>query len=205
MAPTNRVAHALAASADETLASPLSGLAGPWREPDKGRDLSAVERTKLRRVGDQGPGDCLSDAGHGSEKILFLDPGRPSHEVCRTPMLNRPGTGSGYAALSRRLAMPGIQNPAQFLVLAEKSVCLVNQQGRPQCLSSNLRIRSPCSTVSIARRRNSITPATAFASCKITAYFVSAAKATISTFTLDVLWRKTCSFSFAVGPELLGY
>jgi hypothetical protein len=22
----------------------------------------------------QGPGDCLSDAGHGSEEILFLDP-----------------------------------------------------------------------------------------------------------------------------------
>ena len=41
----------------------MSGLAGPWREPDKGRDLSAVERTKLRQVGDQGPGDCLSDAG----------------------------------------------------------------------------------------------------------------------------------------------
>jgi hypothetical protein len=63
--------------------------------------------------------------------------------------------------------------------------------GFHQCLSSNLRIRSSCSTVSIARRRNSITPATAFASCKITAYFVSAGKATISTFTFDVLWRKT--------------
>ena len=55
-ADEQRVAHALAASANETLASPLSGLAGPWREPDKGRDLSAVERTKLRQVGDQGPG-----------------------------------------------------------------------------------------------------------------------------------------------------
>ena len=63
-ADEQRVAHALAASADETLASPLSGLAGPGREPDKGRDLSAVERTKLRQFGDQGPGDCLSDAGH---------------------------------------------------------------------------------------------------------------------------------------------
>jgi hypothetical protein len=43
-ADEQRVAHALAASADETLASPLSGLASPGREPDKGRDLSAVER-----------------------------------------------------------------------------------------------------------------------------------------------------------------
>ena len=48
-ADEQRVAHALAASADEILASPLSGLAGPWREPDKGRDLSAVERPSSGR------------------------------------------------------------------------------------------------------------------------------------------------------------
>ena len=46
---------------------------GPGREPDKGRDLSTVERTELRQFGNQGPGDRLSDAGHGSEEILFLD------------------------------------------------------------------------------------------------------------------------------------
>jgi hypothetical protein len=27
---------------------------------------------RRRQAGDQGPGDCLSHAGHGSEKILFL-------------------------------------------------------------------------------------------------------------------------------------
>jgi Patatin-like phospholipase len=52
----------------------LPGLAGPGREPDKGPDLSTVERTEFRQLGDQGPGDCRSDAGHGSEEILFLDP-----------------------------------------------------------------------------------------------------------------------------------
>ena len=52
-ADEQRVAHALAASADETLASPLSGLAGPWREPDKGRDLSTVERTEFRQFGNR--------------------------------------------------------------------------------------------------------------------------------------------------------
>jgi hypothetical protein len=31
-----------------------------------------VERTEFWQFGDQGPGDCLSHAGHGSEKILFL-------------------------------------------------------------------------------------------------------------------------------------
>jgi hypothetical protein len=30
--------------------------------PDKGRDLSTVERTEFRQFGDQGPGDCLSDS-----------------------------------------------------------------------------------------------------------------------------------------------
>ena len=41
---------------------------------DPVRDLSTVERTEFRQFGNQGPGDCLSDAGHGSEEILFLDP-----------------------------------------------------------------------------------------------------------------------------------
>ena len=74
-------AHALATTADEALAAPLPGLAGPGREPDKGRDLSTVERTEFRQFGDQGPGDCLSDAGHGSEEILFLDPGGRSADL----------------------------------------------------------------------------------------------------------------------------
>jgi hypothetical protein len=52
----------------------LPGPAGPGREPDKGRDLSTVERTEFRQFGNQGPGDRLSYAGHGSEEILFLDP-----------------------------------------------------------------------------------------------------------------------------------
>jgi hypothetical protein len=67
-------AYALATAADEALAAPLPALAGPGCKPDKGRDLSTVERTEFRQFGDQGPGDCLSDAGHGSEKILLLDP-----------------------------------------------------------------------------------------------------------------------------------
>jgi hypothetical protein len=62
------VAHALATAADEALAAPLPGLAGPGCEPDKSPDLSTVERTEFRQLGDQGPGDCLSDAGHGSEE-----------------------------------------------------------------------------------------------------------------------------------------
>jgi hypothetical protein len=50
--------------------------------PDKGRDLSTVERTEFRQFGDQGLGDCLSDAGHGSEEILFLDPdGRSAYLI----------------------------------------------------------------------------------------------------------------------------
>ena len=36
-------APALATTADEALAAPLPGLAGPGREPDKGRDLSTAE------------------------------------------------------------------------------------------------------------------------------------------------------------------
>ena len=67
-------AHALATAADEALAAPLPGPAGPGREPDKGRDLSTVERTEFRQFGNQGPGEGLSYAGHGSEEILFLDP-----------------------------------------------------------------------------------------------------------------------------------
>jgi len=67
-------AHALATAADEALAAPLPGLTGPGREPDKGRDLSTVERTEFRQFGNQGPGDCLSDTGHGREEILFLSP-----------------------------------------------------------------------------------------------------------------------------------
>ena len=40
-------AHTLATAADEALAVPLPGLAGPECKPDKGRDLATVERTRL--------------------------------------------------------------------------------------------------------------------------------------------------------------
>ena len=42
-ADEERVAHALTAATDEALAAPLSRLASPGREPDKGRDLSTAE------------------------------------------------------------------------------------------------------------------------------------------------------------------
>ena len=50
----------------------MAGLAHPGREPNKGRDLSPVERAEFWQFGDKGPGDCLSDPGHGREEILFF-------------------------------------------------------------------------------------------------------------------------------------
>jgi hypothetical protein len=45
MAPTNKELRTLLrTAADEALAAPLPGLAGPGREPDNGPDLSTVER-----------------------------------------------------------------------------------------------------------------------------------------------------------------
>jgi hypothetical protein len=67
MAPTNKELRTL-------LRPPLAGLAGPGREPNKGRDLSPVERAEFWQLGDKGPSDRLSDTGHGREEILFLSP-----------------------------------------------------------------------------------------------------------------------------------
>jgi hypothetical protein len=45
------ITHALATATDEAFAAPLAGLAGPGREPNKGRDLSPVERAEFRQLG----------------------------------------------------------------------------------------------------------------------------------------------------------
>jgi hypothetical protein len=86
----------------------LPGLAGPGREPHKGRDLSTVERTEFRQFSDQGPGDCLSDAGHGSEEILFLGPDGRSADLIvdqdvefREFFLQRLGPASQHSKTSR--------------------------------------------------------------------------------------------------------
>jgi hypothetical protein len=71
MAPTNKELRTLLRPPPMKL---LPRHCPDWCKPDKGRDLSTVERTEFWQFGDQGPGDCLSHAGHGSEKILFLDP-----------------------------------------------------------------------------------------------------------------------------------
>ena len=39
-----------------------------------GTRTRSFERIEFRQFRDQDPGDCLSDAGHGSEEILVLDP-----------------------------------------------------------------------------------------------------------------------------------
>jgi hypothetical protein len=74
----------------------LPGLAGPGREPDKGRDLSTVERTECRQFGNQGPGDRLSYAGHGSEEILFLDRAAAGQRRQARPMRPLPKEGSTF-------------------------------------------------------------------------------------------------------------
>src|SRR3984893_16109226 len=42
-------------TADKALAAPLPGLAGPGGKPNKGCDLSTVERAEFRQFGAQGP------------------------------------------------------------------------------------------------------------------------------------------------------
>src|SRR6187402_1312859 len=46
-------AHVGPAAADEALALPFAGLAGPGGEADEGGDLAAVERSKLGQLGQQ--------------------------------------------------------------------------------------------------------------------------------------------------------
>src|SRR5947207_13614573 len=67
-------AHALAAAANETLTTPLSGLTGPRCESDKSRNLSTIERAEFRQFGDQGAGDGFSNARHGHQQFLRSDP-----------------------------------------------------------------------------------------------------------------------------------
>src|SRR5580658_33087 len=70
------VADAFAAAADEALASPLTGLAGPGRKANQSGDLAAIEGAELRQFGDQGAGNNRPDAGNGREQVLLLGPDR---------------------------------------------------------------------------------------------------------------------------------
>ena len=45
-----------AAAADEALAAPLAGLAGPGSEPGQRRDLTTVEGSEFGQFGDQRAG-----------------------------------------------------------------------------------------------------------------------------------------------------
>ena len=70
------VADAFATAADEALAPPLAGLAGPGSKADEGSDLTAIERAELRQFSDQGASDDRPDAGDGCEQVLLFSPDR---------------------------------------------------------------------------------------------------------------------------------
>jgi hypothetical protein len=82
MAPTNKELRTLLRPPPMKL---LPRHCPDWRVQGASPTRAAicrVERTEFRQFGDQGPGDCLSDAGHGSEEILFLDPdGRSAYLI----------------------------------------------------------------------------------------------------------------------------
>src|SRR5215813_1495975 len=74
-------ADAFPSTADQALAAPLAGLAGPWREPGECRDLATVERAELRQFGDQAAGNDLADPGHRGEQVLLFGPDRRAADV----------------------------------------------------------------------------------------------------------------------------
>src|SRR5208282_3368113 len=69
-------ADAFSATANEALAAPLAGLAGPGRQADQRGDLAAIERTEFGQFGNEGAGDDGPDAGNGGEQILLFRPDR---------------------------------------------------------------------------------------------------------------------------------
>ncbi len=69
-----RGADAGSSAADETFASPLTGLAGPRGQPHESGDFAPVEFSEFGQFSEQRAGDGGSNPRHGGEQVFFFSP-----------------------------------------------------------------------------------------------------------------------------------
>src|SRR5947209_1186597 len=95
-AEEQRRAHAGTSAANEALASPLAGLAGPRRKSDERGNLAPIERAELGQFGQERACDDFADTRNGREQVfLFTPSGGTAHRIidrgfeCRELLLER--------------------------------------------------------------------------------------------------------------------